>query len=61
MTREEAIAFTYDEKCIFLSAIGRERRICQGLDEEPDIKVKPLVPIVDEIERKVKAVLWGNE
>jgi hypothetical protein len=31
------------------------------LDEEPDIKVKPLVPIVDEIERKVKAVLWGNE
>lgn len=77
MTREEAIDFldvaikalkepepitlTYDEKCIFLAAMGRERRICQEMDEEHELKVKPLVPIVDEIERKVKAVLWGNE
>jgi len=56
----EAPTLTYDEKCIFLAAMGREKRICQELDEEPEIKAKPLVPIVDEIERKVKAVLWGE-
>lgn len=56
----EDITLTYDEKCIFLAAMGRERRICQEMDEEPELKQKPLVPIVDEIERKVKTVLWGE-
>lgn len=56
----ETATLTYDEKCIFLAAIGRERRICKEMDEEPELKAKPLVPIVDEIERKVKAVLWGE-
>ena len=56
----KAPTLTYDEKCIFLAAMGREKRICQELDEEPEIKAKPLVPIVNEIERKVIAVLWGE-
>lgn len=57
----EPTTLTYDEKCIFLSAIGRERRICEELDEESELAQKPLVPIVNEIERKVMTVLWGNE
>ena len=57
----EAITLTYDEKCIFLAAMGRERRICRAMDKEAGLKQKPLVPIVDEIERKVKAVLWGKK
>lgn len=56
----EPITLTYDEKCIFLSAIGRERRRCQEIDAEDDT-INPLVPIVDSIIRKVKTVLWGNE
>ena len=61
LERPEGTALTYDEKCIFLSAISRERRICQEMDAEDGTIIKPLVPIVDTIIRKVKAVLWGNE
>lgn len=57
----EPITLTYDEKCIFLSAIGRERRICQEMDAEDGTIIKPLVPIVDTIIRKVKAVLWDED
>ena len=56
----EPITLDYDEKCIFLSALGRERRICQEMDAEDGTIIKPLVPIVDEIIRKVKAVLWDE-
>lgn len=56
----EDITLTYAEKCIFLAAMGRERLICKEMDEEPELKAKPLVPIVDEIVRKVKVVLWGE-
>ena len=58
----ENITLTYDEQCIFLAAMRRERWICQEMDEYEDseTKVKPLVPSVDEIERKVKAVLCGE-
>ena len=57
----EAVTLTYDEKCIFLSAISRERRICQEMDAEDGTIIKPLVPIVDTIIRKVKTVLWGED
>lgn len=57
----EPITLTYDEKCIFLSAIGRERRICQEMDAEDGTIIKPLVPIVDTIIRKVRAVLWEED
>lgn len=59
----EPITLTYDEKCIFLSAIWKERYLCQKMDEEcedSEVKAKLLVPIVDEIKRKVMAVLWGE-
>lgn len=58
----EAMTLTYNEKCIFLAAIRRERQICKEMDEEPELnKIKRLIPIVDSIERKVKAVLWGSK
>lgn len=56
----EPITLTYDEKCIFLAAISRERRRCQEIDAEADT-INPLVPIVDSIIRKVRAVLWGEK
>ena len=53
---------TDTEKRIFLSAMGRERRVCEQLEKEsahiPADRKIPLIPIVDEIERKVKTVLW---
>jgi hypothetical protein len=42
--------------------MGRERRVCEQLEKEsahiPADRKIPLIPIVDEIERKVKTVLW---
>lgn len=46
--------FTDQEHRILLSAIGRERKICEECDREiGDNDGYMLVPIVDSIERKV--------
>ena len=48
---------TYKEQLIFLSAMSREEEICKNLDKEPDAS-SFLIPICEEIVRKVKATLW---
>ena len=49
--------FTFEEHSILLSALARERKVCEKLDEEPSPegreKPSPLLPILDSIERKV--------
>lgn len=53
---------TYDEQCIFLSAMSREKKLCEKLDKNPVAPPKQsLVYICQEIVRKVKATLWGDE
>lgn len=50
---------TYKEQLIFLSAMSREKEICKNLDkEQPEPPSFLLVPICEEIVRKVKATLW---
>lgn len=64
LKKSEPITLTLEEKCIFLSVIGREKYYCQKTDEfykNSEIEVKPLVPVVDEIKRKVMTVLWREE
>ena len=58
---KEPKSLTFDEKCIFIASMERERQICEKLDKEsPDSPSKQsLVFICKEIERKVKATLWG--
>ena len=55
--------FTDSEKRIFLSALSREWKICEKIDREnTSDEVIPLVPIVDEIVRKVvSSSLWKGE
>ena len=48
------------EKRIFLSAIGRERKICEVTDKESPGEIN-LVKVCDSIERKVKDVLWEEK
>lgn len=56
---------TYDEQLIFLSAMRRERSVCEKIDKrwanESGDDHTLLVPIVDEIERKVKEALWSSK
>lgn len=50
---------TYAEQCIFLVAMGREKKLCEKLDKNIDLSSKySLTFICREIERKVKATLW---
>lgn len=50
---------TYKEQLIFLSAMSREEEICKNLDaEQPEPPSFLLIPICEEIVRKVKAALW---
>lgn len=51
---------TDTEQRIFLSAMERERKICERLDNDKadDGTCKMLVPVVDSIERKVKSALF---
>ena len=64
LSQSKKETLTDTEKRIFLSAMGRERRVCEQLEKEsahiPADRKIPLVPVVDEIERKVKTVLWGG-
>lgn len=54
--------FTDKEKRIFLSAMGREEKVCKQVDEECRDCREPyedtLVSICREIVRKVKGTLW---
>ena len=54
---------TDEEKRIFLSALHREWKICEKIDrEKTSDEVIPLVPIVDEIVRKViSSPLWKGD
>lgn len=50
---------SYNEQCIFLAAMGREKKLCEKLDKNQDLPSKnSLIFICEEIERKVKATLW---
>lgn len=53
---------TDSEKRIFLAAMGREKKICERIDEEcRDISGQydiRLVKVCDEIIRKIKGALW---
>ena len=52
---EELDYFTDEEYRILLSALSRERKLCEEVDEGFEHGI-PLVPIVDSIERKIKAI-----
>ena len=51
---------TDPEQRLFLSAMTREEDVCKHIDEDkvPDNDVKMLVPLCQDIERKVKGVLF---
>ena len=54
--------FTYDEQCLFLAAISRERTICAKVMNEAATSENTLdlVKVCDEIERKVKKAFPGE-
>lgn len=49
-------ALTDREKRIFLAAMGREEKVCAGIDRNRD--EDRLVRVCKEIRRKVKGALW---
>lgn len=50
------------EQRIFLSAMGRERKVCKNYDAIwTNVDGSNLTGVCDSILRKVKATLWGNE
>ena len=49
--------FTDDEYRILLSALSRERQVCEKVDNECDGD-KNLTMIMDSIERKIKAIQY---
>ena len=53
---------TDNEKRIFLSAMSKEWKVCEEIDKKNanQTEVQPLVPIVDEIVRKVVSALWKD-
>lgn len=55
-------SLTDNEKRIFLSAMAKEWKVCEEIDKKNanQTEVQPLVPIVDEIVRKVVGALWKN-
>lgn len=52
--------FTDDEYRILLSALSRERQVCEKVDNECEGN-KNLIMIMDSIERKIKAVQYKRE
>ena len=62
LSQSEKEVLTDTEKRIFSAAMCRERRICEQVEKEwahiPSDMGMPLVPVVDEIERKVRTTLW---
>lgn len=53
---------TYYEQCIFLAAMGREKKLCEKIEKNPDSPSKYFLTFIcEEIERKVKATLWRRE
>lgn len=62
LSQSEKEVLTDTEKRIFSAAMSRERRICEQVEKEcahiPADRKMPLVPVVDEIERKVRTTLW---
>lgn len=54
--------FTDAEKRIFLSAMARERKVCRKLygNYTEEMEGTSLIKTCNEIERKVKDVLWMN-
>lgn len=57
-TANKTEPFTDAEQRIFLMAITREKEKCKEIDKELDGLVN-LKNICEEIERKVKSVLWN--
>lgn len=57
-TANKVEPFTDAEQRIFLMAVTREKEKCKEIDEELDGLVN-LKSICEEIERKVKNVLWN--
>lgn len=52
---------TDTEQRIFLSAMGRERKICKNIDAIwANVDGSNLTGVCDSVLRKVKATLWGN-
>jgi hypothetical protein len=51
---------TDPEQRLFLSAMSREEKVCKNIDEDKvlDGNVRMLVPLCQNIERKVKEVLF---
>lgn len=59
---KEPEILTYDEQCIFLAAMGREKKLCEKLDKNLDSPPKTSLNFIcKEIERKVKATLWRKK
>lgn len=54
---EELGCFTDEEYRILLSALSRERKLCEEIDKRFEHGI-PIVPIVDSIERKIKAIQY---
>ena len=49
------------EQRLFLSAIARETKVCKAIDTDKkfaDTNIRLLTPMIENIERKVKAVLF---
>lgn len=57
---KESKYFTDDEYRILLSALSRERQVCEKVDEECECE-KSLTMIMDSIERKIKAVQYKEK
>lgn len=54
--------FTDSEHRILLSALTRERKVCEELDQESSNQSSmPLVPLVDSIEKKISKMQYQNE
>lgn len=56
----ETEPLTYDEKIIFLSAMGREMKVCEEVDRKclREPYEDSLVRVCREIKKKVKGALW---
>lgn len=57
---KESKYFTDDEYRILLSALSRERKVCEKIDNECEGN-KNLTMIMDSIERKIKTVQYKEK
>ena len=57
---EELDYFTDEEYRILLSALSRERKLCEEVEKRFEHGIL-LVPIVDNIERKIKAIQYKQK